>query len=258
MTSVDYGSLTEQSGDLISQEALSMLYTRYRYASDYCAGKRVLEVACGPGLGLGYLAKHARFIVGGDYTWSLLRNVRRTSPIVLPLVRMDAQTLPFSEESFDVVVCHEALYYFPKPEQFVQECRRMLRRDGVLLVCSVNPEWVDFNPSPRNNRYYSAGALSLLLQAHGFSVEVLRAFPVRKDSLRDHLVSWIKRLAVKAHLIPSTMKGKQFLKRLFLGKLVSVPSGITDGLAVYVKPLPVGTEGPVRDFKVLFAVARRV
>ena len=72
MRSIDYGAVTEQVGDLISQEALSMVYSRYRFASQFCAGKRVLEVACGPGLGLGYLAKQATLVVGGDYTKSCL------------------------------------------------------------------------------------------------------------------------------------------------------------------------------------------
>ena len=57
MKSIDYGAVTEQVGDLISREALSMVYSRYRFAAQFCAGKRVLEVACGPGVGLGYLGK---------------------------------------------------------------------------------------------------------------------------------------------------------------------------------------------------------
>ena len=254
---MDYGTVTEQPGDLISEEALAMLYTRYRFAADYCAGKRVLEVACGPGLGLRYLAKHARFIAGGDYTQSLLKTERRSSQSVLPFIRMEAHALPIAPASLDIVVCYEALYYFPEPDRFLAECRRVLQPRGLLLLCSVNPEWADFNPSPRSCRYYSGKALVSLLKTHGFAGNLLGAFPVRKDSLTAHLVSWIKRLAVALHLIPSTMKGKQFLKRLFLGRLVPVPSGITEGLAPYVDPVPLRTNGPVRDFKILFAVARR-
>lgn len=256
MAPVDYGTVTEQIGDLVSQEALSMLYSRYHYASQYCAGKRVLEVACGPGLGLRYLAKHARFIVGGDFTQSLVDTARRSSQTVVPVMRMDAQTLPFRQESLDVVVCYEALYYFPEPDCFLKECRRVLGSDGLLLLCSVNPEWPDFNPSPWSCRYYTANALVRLLQTQGFSATVYGAFPVSKDSTRDYLVSWIKRLAVAFHLIPSTMKGKQFLKRLFLGRLAPIPSALTEGIASYHPPVPVEEGAAVHNFKILFAVAR--
>jgi SAM-dependent methyltransferase len=253
---IDYGTVTEQTGDLVSQEALSMLYTRYRFAAHYCAGKRVLEVACGPGLGMHYLAKHARFIVGGDYTLSLLRSARRSSQS-LPFIRMDAQALPFAEESIDVVVCYEALYYFPDPDLFLAECRRVLTRQGLMLLCTVNPEWPDFNPSPQSRQYYSGTALMSLLQTRGFSTDLLEAFPVRKDSLRDRVVSWTKRLAVVLRLIPSTMKGKQFLKRVFFGRLVPVPAILIDGLAAYCPPSPVTTHHSLRHYKILFAVARR-
>jgi hypothetical protein len=95
-----------------------------------------------------------------------------------------------------------------------------------------------------------------LLQAQGFSATVYGAFPVRKDSTRDYLVSWIKRLAVAFHLIPSTMQGKQFLKRLFLGELVPIPLALTEGLASYQPPVPVEGGAAVHNFKILFAVAR--
>jgi ubiquinone/menaquinone biosynthesis C-methylase UbiE len=216
----------------------------------------VLEAACGPGLGVHYLAKHARFIVGGDYTQSLVETARRSPQTVLSFIRMDAQALPFRQESFDVVVCYEALYYFPEPDCFLMECRRVLGSHGLLLLCSVNPEWPDFNPSPRSCRYHTANGLARLLEAQGFSAIVYGAFPVRKDSTRDHVVSWIKRLAVALHLIPSTMQGKQFLKRLFLGKLAPIPSALTEGLASYQPPVPVEAGAAVHDFKILFTVAR--
>jgi ubiquinone/menaquinone biosynthesis C-methylase UbiE len=257
MTAADYSTVTEQPGHRISQEALSMLYTRYCFAAHYCAGKRVLEVACGPGLGVHYLAKHARFIAGGDYTQSLLRTARRSSQGLLPFVRLDAQALPFVRESVDVVVCYEALYYFPEPDLFLAECRRILASQGILLLSTVNPEWTDFNPSPRSHQYYSRTALASLLRTHGFSVDLLEAFPVRKDSLRDHVVSWLRRLAIALHLIPSTMKGKQFLKRFFLGKLVPVPPVLTDGLAPYCPPEPGTGDHSLSNHKIVFAVARK-
>ena len=36
-------------------------------AARLASGKDVLEVACGPGIGLGYLQRRAARVVGGDY-----------------------------------------------------------------------------------------------------------------------------------------------------------------------------------------------
>jgi len=45
-----------------------MLVARYALARDRGAGKDILEVACGSGIGLGFLARQAKWVVGGDFT----------------------------------------------------------------------------------------------------------------------------------------------------------------------------------------------
>ena len=75
-------------------------------------------------------------------------------------------------------------------------------------------------------------------------------------SVRDRVVSWMKRMAIRLRLIPSTMKGKRWLKRLFLGRLRAVPATLHDGIVAYHVPLPVETGRPIKHFKIIFAVAR--
>jgi len=57
---IDYTTVTEMPGLKASREQLAMLYTRYAFAAKFCDGKDVLEVGCGAGQGLGYLATKAR------------------------------------------------------------------------------------------------------------------------------------------------------------------------------------------------------
>ena len=251
-----YTTVTETPGVGATQEQLSMLYTRYKYASIHCKEKDVLEVACGSGQGLGYLAKGARWIVGGDYTGALIQKAQGYYNGRVPLLRLDAHVLPFKESCFDLVFFYEAIYYLAQPESFLKECRRVLRGKGVLLVCTVNKEWSDFNPSPLSKRYVSAKELDELLTKHGFNAEIFGAFPVPRDTLKDYTVSFLKRTAVASHLIPKTMKGKGFLKRIFFGRLVPLPPEIVDGMAAYVPPEPISCDLPVSDYKVIYAVGR--
>lgn len=254
---VDYTSVTEVPGVGASREQLARLYTRYAVAASHCAMKDVLEVACGAGPGLGYLASRAARVVGGDYTESLLRIARRHYGARIPLVRLDAQALPFRSEAFDVVILYEALYYLRDADHFVREARRILRPSGIVLLCSVNPEWPDFNPSLLSRGYFSARDLCGLLARHGFGVEVHAAFPAARDSARDRLVSLIKRAAVATGAMPRTMKGKQFLKRVFFGALAPIPAEVTEGMAALSPLASIAADGPARDHKLIFAAGRK-
>lgn len=256
MTALDYSPVTEKVGDWVTQEALSMVYTRYRYAAEFCRDKRLLEVACGQGVGLEYLAKHGRHTVGGDITAELLARARQRLQGKIPLLRLGAEALPLRTASRDVIVCHEAIYYVEHALQFLQECRRVLTPQGLLLLCTVNPEWPDFNPSPYSRQYHSARRLSALLQEAGFQAEISGAFPATKAWLWDYPLSWIKRAAVALRIIPSTMEGKRLLKRFFLGRLLPFPATVDNGMTAYCPPVPISLEGAVTGYKILFAVCR--
>ena len=98
--------------------------------------------------------------------------------------------------------------------------------------------------------------LGKLLQDNGFKVEFYGAFSTSANGLKEEAIAIIKRIAVALHLIPKTMKGKEFLKRIFFGKLISLPLEITDGMAEYTPPVPISCDSPNFHYKVIYAVAR--
>ncbi|HET9494800.1 MAG TPA: class I SAM-dependent methyltransferase [Chloroflexia bacterium] len=55
-------------------------------------------------------------------------------------IRMDAQHLEFEDNTFDVVVCGLAVFYFPDIEGALQEMRRVLKPGGKFGVSSADPE----------------------------------------------------------------------------------------------------------------------
>jgi len=253
--SIDYSDVTELPGGRASREQLSRLRHRYRTAAAYCAAKDVLEVGCGAGQGLGYLAKRARRVVGGDYTHANLRRARDYYGERAGLVRLDAHDLPFPDASFDVLLLFEAIYYLREPDKFLAESRRVLRTDGVLLICTVNRDWPDFHPSPWRVRYFSAPELAERLRGERFEVELFGAYRVSELSTREKLISLIKRAAVRLHLMPGTMKRKQLLKRIFFGKLAPIPPEIDGDAPDYDPPVAISSEVSAPQFKVLYAVA---
>src|ERR1035437_3873434 len=125
----DFTAVSEVSYQKVTREQIQRIYTRYRFAMDFCQDKDVLEVACGSGQGLGYLALNAKRVVGVDIDKNLLalaeKQYQKNSKI--ELFNADAHALPFQNSSFDVIILYEAIYYLSDPEKFMIEARRLLR-----------------------------------------------------------------------------------------------------------------------------------
>lgn len=255
LTLKDYTSVTEMPGGRATAEQLSMLYTRYKMASHFSLGKDVLEVACGAGMGLGYLACTARRVLGGDYTARLLAQAKRHYHSRIPLVCLNAEEIPLRDASLDTVVLFEAIYYLAEPERFVRECKRILRPDGVVVVCSANKDWPGFSPSPLAKRYFSVPELYNLFHENGFRVEIFGAFPASPRSPTHKWVALIRKIAATFHLIPKTMRGKEWLKRLFYGPLMEIPPEITEGVTGLRELVPLPPDAPTSEFKVIYGVA---
>lgn len=250
----DYTVVTELPGIPATQDQLSRLYHRYRTAANYCDGKDVLEVGCGGGQGLGYLAKRTRLVVGGDYETSNLTLAKQYYKDRMNLVRLDAHHLPFPNDSFDVVILFETIYYLASVEKFLDETRRVLRTNGALIICTVNKDWTDFNPSPFSVRYPSAPELAALLREKQFEVKLFGAYLTESNSTRERIVSLLKRTAVSLHLVPRTMNYKAILKRIFIGKLTKLPAEVSENGMAYDPPTPISCEAQDFRHKILYAV----
>jgi len=251
----DYVDVSELAGDRVSEEQVERLCHRYYWAGEYCAGKDVLEAACGSGAGLGYLSDAARSLQAGDYSAPILDRVRRHYGERIALRQFDAQEMPFDAGSFDTIVLFEALYFVPSPERFVAECRRVLRPGGTVLVATANPDLYDFNPCPHSRRYYGVEGLRNLFEAHGFDVRCFGYIRTDRLSIRQRVLRPVKKLAVSLNLVPRTMAGKELLKRIVFGRLVEMPAEIRAGMTAYAKPSPLPIDRPDRAHKVIYCAA---
>ena len=112
--------------------------------------------------------------------------------------------------------------------KFVEECLRILRPNGTILISTVNCEWHGFNISPFSTRYFKAEDLINLFPG-SVNVSLLLSF-IDLPKKSNYFISLIRRIAISLNLVPRTMKGKQLLKRIFYGKLTKIPNKIYDGL----------------------------
>ncbi|RJR54278.1 MAG: class I SAM-dependent methyltransferase [Desulfobacteraceae bacterium] len=254
----DFVHVTEISGDTVSREQIERMITRYSFAKRYCTNRQVVELGCGSGQGLGYLAGAARTVIGGDYSASLLRLALNHYKGRIPLVQLDAQKLPIKDLSIDVVILFEAIYYLESPEQLVYECTRVLRPGGFVLLCNPNKDLPDFNPSPHSHRYFSAHDFLQLFRPVGFEVECFGDCAVDYGNPKQRFLSFVKRTMVRLDLMPKTMAGKKLFKRIVFGKLVPMPSELNehdDGTCTMPSSIDSGNTDVCH--KVIFAVAQK-
>lgn len=104
----------------------------------------VLDVACGAAHATEPVAPRVREVVGIDLTAALLRigaqRLRDNGIGNVLLQEADAESLPFVDESFDIVFCRAALHHFADPIRAVSEMTRVCRTGGrVVLVDVVAP-----------------------------------------------------------------------------------------------------------------------
>jgi SAM-dependent methyltransferase len=124
----------KQHGELVHAEHL----VRYRVAAQLAPSRRVLDAACGEGYGTAMLAAaSARSAVGVDLDEETIAHARSRYPDA-EFAAGDARRLPFADGSFDLVVSFETIEHVPDPEGVLDEFRRVLGDDGLLIVSTPN------------------------------------------------------------------------------------------------------------------------
>ncbi|HEU4427741.1 MAG TPA: class I SAM-dependent methyltransferase [Myxococcota bacterium] len=249
--------VSELAGEPISREQLARMQHRYAWAAQYCAGRDVVEVACGSGPGLGLLAAVARSLEAGDVSEPILALARGHYGARVPLRRLDALALPFAAASKDVIVLFEAIYYLADASRFVAECRRVLRPGGHVLVATANKDLSDFNPSPHSHTYYGTVELRALFASAGFRAELFGHLPVSAVGWKQRALRPVKRSVVALGLMPKTMSGKRLLKRLVFGAPLAMPAELAAPESAPTPPRPVSGAAPDCEHKVLYLAAHK-
>lgn len=122
-------------GQLIEAEHV----IRYALGARVCAGRQVLDAGCGVGWGtLLMLESGATSVSSIDIDAEAVENARRRAPAA-DIRQGDLADLPWPDETFDLVVCFEALEHVHQQQRVLDELVRVLRPDGLLMVSSPNP-----------------------------------------------------------------------------------------------------------------------
>src|SRR5829696_2774039 len=112
-------------------------------AVDLRSNQRVLDVAAGNGNATLAAARRFADVVSTDYVGSLLERAReRAKADRLPIMfqEADAESLPFPDASFDVVLSTFGVMFTPNQEQAAKELLRVCRPGGKIGLANWTPE----------------------------------------------------------------------------------------------------------------------
>lgn len=254
----NFAAVTELAGDPASREQIERLYRRYYWAAGYAKNADVLEVACGAGQGLGYLATIAKSVSAGDVSAPVLETARRHYADRIDLKVFDAEQMPYADGSFDTILIFEAIYYVVDVARFLQEARRVLRTNGHLLIATANKDLFDFTPSPHSVAYYGVRELATLLRSNGFTATFYGDTALADVSAWQRMLRPVKRVATATGLMPKNKHIKALVKRFVFGAVKPLPAEIQTGDKVGPPPTPIRDDRADTEHKVLLCAAVRL
>jgi ubiquinone/menaquinone biosynthesis C-methylase UbiE len=126
----------------VNDDLWSEHIARYAFACLYANGKRTLDSGCGTGYGSAELAQSAAEVTGVDIAADAIEYARANYPIAgLRFLESPCTAVPFPVESFDLVVAFEVIEHLTDQRAFLDECARVLTREGLLIVSSPNKRY---------------------------------------------------------------------------------------------------------------------
>lgn len=121
---------------------------RYQSIQNLVKGKVVLDAACGEGYGSNLLSMNAEIVYGIDIDEESIEHAQnKYLKGNLEFLTASIEKLPFEDHSFDVVVSFETIEHVNEnlQQQFLKEIKRVLKKDGILIMSTPNKEiYTDF------------------------------------------------------------------------------------------------------------------
>ncbi len=113
---------------------------RYFFACQFVKDKTVLDIACGSGYGTKLLADAgAQTVIGVDNACEAVDYAKKWyNADTIQFILGDALQIPIADHSIDVIVSFETIEHVTAPETFLQECKRVLTPDGLLIASTPN------------------------------------------------------------------------------------------------------------------------
>ena len=198
---------------------------RKRRVKRYLPGGRILDIGCGRGLFLKVMRDDGWEVKGVEF------NVEAGSTFYgIPVVGGEPASWGFPEGSFDVITMHHVLEHLPHPKEMIHECRRLLKKGG-LLMCAV-PNFLSLQSFvgkgvwfhldvPYHIHHFSEEGLRAILRESGFLIVTARRFDLEMDPF-----GWLQTLlnvsGIRKNLLYNMLKRAELKQGEVKGRAVDL------------------------------------
>jgi len=156
---------------LVDPDLMNEHMARYRFAARFAdASTLVLDAGCGSGYGAAEFP-NAASVVAIDVSAEAIAHARRAySRSGVHFLQGACESLPFADQSFDLVVAFEVLEHIERWPLMLLDAGRVLRPSGVLLVSTPNKAWyaesrAAAGPNPYHVREFEYDEFKTALEA---------------------------------------------------------------------------------------------
>ena len=149
---------------------------------------RILEIGCGIGTVVYELSKKRYDVIGIDISGEAIEYGKEKYGDIRLEVQAE-ETLPYEDESFEVVLSFDLFEHIAKIDKHISEVKRVLRPGGYYLFQTPNRysniiyetlwtkslQWRQYHPS-----LHSPRQLKRRLARHGFEIRFVKMNPINK------------------------------------------------------------------------------
>ena len=145
-----------------------------------------LDCGCGGGANVKRLLERSEKAYGIDYSAISVEKSKETNAGAIrsgrcEIIQCDVRTLPFDNESFDIVTAFETVYFWQEIENAFSEIHRVLKSGGVFAITNestgTDKTSVKFSQIIDGMNLYTGEKLKALLEGAGFTGVEIHTHP---------------------------------------------------------------------------------
>ena len=173
------------------------------------AGLKVLDVGCGGGFSCEYLARRGAIVHGIDQSPSCIAAAQKhasVSQLAIDYCHAYAESLPYPDQSFDVVVCVDVLEHVADLQQTIAEIHRVLKPGGMFCFDTINrtfksklimiwllEDWLRQIPRGIHDwqKFIKPKELQNLMVKKGFEAIEIQGFNVLGETVRENIEAYL-------------------------------------------------------------------
>jgi len=202
----------------------------YIFASNFVKHKNVLDMASGEGTGSTYLINNdAKRVIGADVSkhalsQALLINTGKKAEFVL----LNGQSIPFADNSFDVVVSFETIEHTHNPDMFLKECKRVIKNGGTIICStpnkSITSPFFKTPVNPYHLKEFYAQEFYSLMSTHFINI----------TAYGQHLLGLKKRILLQTQRFAANLFATVFKNRTMLQTIANAYRTLTHEKYTYM------------------------